>query len=88
MLFSAVAVLVGVVQGLFHGLYGHAYKDLLYLIGVPSDTVRNYFSPALPEDFVYPPNDWFFEATGLLQLITIFLIAFFTYRLIRNRKAS
>lgn len=83
-LFSIVAALVGVVQGLFHTLYGHLYKDILFLAGVTADTVRNFFLPILPNDFIYPPNDIFFEATGVLELATIGLIAIFTYRLIQN----
>ena len=85
-IFSVIMILVGVVQGLFHTLYGHAYKDLLFLIGVPADKVRNFFLPVMPNDFIYPPNDVFFEATGLLELVTIYLIFVFTYRLIRNRQ--
>lgn len=83
-LFCIVAALVGVVLGLIHTLYGHLYKDILFLAGIPADTVRNFFLPVIPNDFIYPPNDLFFEATGVLELATICLIAIFTYRLIRN----
>lgn len=86
-LFSVVAGLVGVVQGLFHALYGHLYKDLLFIAGVPADSVRNYFFPLLPNDFIYPPNNLFFELTGLLELVTIGLIIFFLYRLIREMRS-
>ena len=87
-LFSVLIALVGVVQGLFHTIYGHAYKDILFLIGVPADRVRNFFLPVIPNDFIYPPNDVFFEATGLLELVTIYLISILTYRLIRNRRSD
>src|SRR4029453_10477235 len=83
-LFSIIAVMVGVVQGMFHALYSHLYKDILFLMGVPAETVRNYFVPLMPNDFIYPPNDIFFEATGILELVTISLIAIYTYRLIQN----
>lgn len=83
-LYSVIATLVGVVQGAFHTLYGHLYKDVLFLVGVPAETVRDYFFPILPNDFHYPPNNLLFEATGLLELVTILLIALFTYRLIEN----
>ena len=83
--FSVLIVLIGVVQGLFHTIYGHAYKDILFLIGITADRVRNFFLPVIPNDFIYPPNDVFFEATGLLELVTIYLIIIYTYRLIRNR---
>ena len=87
-LFSVLIALVGVVQGLFHTLYGHTYKDLLFLIGIPAERVRHFFSPMLPNDFIYPPNHVFFEATGLLELATIYLLIIFTYRLIRNRQGA
>ena len=84
-LFSVVIALVGIVQGLFNTLYGHIYKDILFLAGVTSGQVRTFFLPILPNDFIYPPNNIFFEVTGVLELLTIGLIAFFTYRLIRSR---
>ena len=78
--------IVGVVQGLFHTLYGHVYKDILFLAGVTTDRVRNFFLPVIPNDFIYPPNSFFFEATGILELVTIYFIAVFTYRLFQNRQ--
>ena len=87
-LFSVLMALIGVVQGLFHTLYGHAYKDILFLIGITADMVRNYFLPVIPNDFIYPPNNVFFEATGLLELVTIYLISIYTYRLIRSRQSE
>ena len=54
-LFSSVMALVGIVQRLFHTLYGHVYKDLLFLMGVQADAVRKFFFPVLPNDFIYPP---------------------------------
>ncbi len=83
-LFSVVAALVGIVQGLFHTLYGHIYKDMLFLVGVSADDVRKFFLPVMPNDFIYPPNDLFFELTGVLELVTIYFIALFTFRLIRD----
>ncbi len=83
-LFSVIAALEGGVQGLFHTLYGHLYKDILFLAGVTADKVRDYFLPLLPSDFIYPPNDIFFEGTGLLELVTICLIGIFLYQLIQN----
>jgi hypothetical protein len=38
----------------------------------------------MPNDFVYPRDDIFFEVTGLLQLVTIALIARLTYCLIQK----
>jgi hypothetical protein len=79
-----LVALVGVVPGLFHTLYGHLYKELLFAAGVPPAAVRNYLFPVLPNDFIYPPNDIFFEATGVLELVTICFIAFLMYRLVKD----
>lgn len=87
-LVSVFALLIGIVQGLFHTLYGHTYKDLLYLVGVPAERVRYFFLPVLPNDFVYPPNNLFFEVTGVLELVTISMIAILSYRLIRCHKQA
>jgi hypothetical protein len=83
-LFSTAAALVGIVQGLVHVVYGHAYKNILFAAGIPRHSVTTFFRPLTPNDFVYPPNDIFFEGTGLLQLVTIALIARFTYCLLRK----
>lgn len=83
-LFTLVAALVGVAQGLFHTLFGHIYKDILFIAGITTESVRNYFLPVTPNDFIYPPNDLFFEVTGVLELVTMSLIVIFTYRLIQN----
>jgi len=84
-IFTAFMLLIGVVQGLFHTLYGHLYKDVLFLVGVSAENVRNFFLPVTPNDFIFPPNDLFFELTGLLELITIYFIIVLTYRIVRNR---
>jgi hypothetical protein len=84
-LFSTAAALVGIVQGLVHVVYGHAYKTVLFAAGIPRERVTTFFLPFTPNDFVYPPNDIFFEGTGLLQLVTIALIAGFTYCLLRKQ---
>jgi hypothetical protein len=84
--FVIAMLLVGIVQGLFHSLYGHVYKDLLFLAGIGSDRVRDFFLPVTPNDFVYPPNDVFFEATGVAEVVTIWFIAVYTRRLVRLRQ--
>jgi len=47
-LFTVVIAFVGAVQGLFHAIYGHAYKDALFLMGIPADQVRNFSFPYYP----------------------------------------
>jgi len=79
-----VAVLAWVVlSGLLHGGYAHAYKDILFLVDGPPEL---YYP--LNSDEHYPPDDIFFEITGVLEMVTAYFIALFTYRLIRGRQQS
>jgi hypothetical protein len=81
---SAVAVLAGVVlSGLLHGGYAHAYKDILFLADGPPEL----YYPLNPDEH-YPPDDIFFEVTGVLEVVTGYFIALFTYRLIRDSLQS
>lgn len=59
---AAVFVLV---LGAFEGLYNHVVKDLLYFGGAPVSVVRALF-PAPKYEL---PNNWFFEITGVLQVV-------------------
>jgi len=79
---STVAVLAWVVlSGLVHGAYSHAYKDILFLVDGPPEL----YYPLNPDEH-YPPDDVFFEITGVLEMVTAYFIALFTYRLIRDRQ--
>jgi hypothetical protein len=81
---STVAVLAWVVQsGLLHGGYAHAYKDILFLVGGPQEL----YYPLNPDEH-YPPDDIFFEITGVLEMVTGYFTALFTYRLIRDRQQN
>jgi hypothetical protein len=81
--FSTVAVLWVVLSGLVHGGYAHAYKDILFLVNGPPEL----YYPLNPDEH-YPPDDIFFEITGVLEMVTGYFIALFTYRLIRDRQQS
>ena len=72
-----------VLSGLLHGSYAHAYKDLLFLLNGPS---RLYY-PLNPSEH-YPPDDPFFEITGVLEIGTAFLVASSMYRVIRDRLSN
>jgi hypothetical protein len=72
-----------VLSGLLHGGYAHAYKDVLFLLKGPS---RLYY-PLNPSEH-YPPDDLFFEITGVLEIGTAFLVAFAMYRVIRDRLSN
>jgi hypothetical protein len=78
---SVVAVAWAVLFGLLHGGYAHAYKDILFLLDGPPEL----YYPLNPDEH-YPPDDIFFEITGVLEMATAFSIALFTYRLIRDRQ--
>lgn len=84
--FSIVAVLWWVIiQGLLHGGYAHAYKDVLFLAGVPTSAAHMFYYPLNPAEH-YPPDHIFFEVTGVLELVTSYFVALFTLRLIRDRQ--
>lgn len=70
-------------SGLLHGGYAHAYKDVLFLLNGPS---RLYY-PLNPSEH-YPPDDLFFEITGVLEIGTALLVASSIYRLIRDRLSN
>jgi hypothetical protein len=70
-------------SGLLHGGYAHAYKDIRFLLNGPSTL---YF-PLNPSEH-YPPDDLFFEITGVLEIGTAFFVASTLYRLIRDRFSS
>jgi len=81
---STVTVLTWVVlSGLLHGGYAHAYKDILFLLGGPQEL----YYPLNPDEH-YPPDDIFFEITGVLEMVSGYFIALFTYRLIRDQAAE
>jgi hypothetical protein len=79
---TTVAVLAWVVlSGFLHGGYAHAFKDVLFLVNGPPAL----YYPLNPDEH-YPPDDIFFEITGMLETVTAYFIAIFTYRLIRDRQ--
>jgi hypothetical protein len=67
--------------GGFEGLYNHALKDALYFGGVPLAQMRVLF----PAPAYEMPNDWFFEVTGVLQIVPAAVTAYYLGRLIRRR---
>jgi hypothetical protein len=69
-------------SGLVHGGYAHTYKDVLFLSGGP----EKLYYPLNPSEH-YPPDDLFFEITGVLETATAYLVARSTHRLIRQSRA-
>lgn len=67
--------------GVFEGLYNHALKDLLYFGGAPLSVMRALF-PAPRYELA---NDWFFELTGVFQVIVSAISAIQLARLLPHR---
>jgi hypothetical protein len=68
-----------VLSGLLHGGYAHAYKDVHFLLNGPSWL----YYPLNPSE-QYPPDDLFFEITGVLEIGTALLVAFSMYQVIQD----
>lgn len=75
-------VFVGLL-GAFHGGYAHVYKDLVFLLDAPSR-----FYVALNPDEHFPPDDLFFEVTGVLEVVTAAMVAITTLRLVTGARAG
>lgn len=69
--------------GAFEGLYNHTVKDALYLAGTPLAQMQMLFPPPMYE----MPNDWFFEVTGVLQVVPAAATAYYLGRLLLQRWA-
>jgi hypothetical protein len=67
--------------GAFEGLYNHALKDLLYFGGAPLSLLRTLF----PAPRYEMPNDWFFELTGVLQVVVSAELAIQLVQLLAHR---
>jgi hypothetical protein len=67
----SLAVPVLLVGG-FEGLYNHVIKVALYAGGLPEPWMRRLFPPPAYE----MPDDLFFEATGILQVVPAALVAY------------
>lgn len=75
--FGVVALLWVLLLGLFHGGYAHLYKDIVFLVDGPPSL---YY--ALNPSEHYPPDNVFFEVTGVLDVVAAAFVAYSTTRLI------
>jgi hypothetical protein len=81
--FTILAVsLFVVVLGLLHGGYAHLYKDILFLSNGPA----YLYYPLNPNEH-YPPDDVFFEVTGVLDIVTGCVVARSTYQLHKDDRS-
>ncbi len=74
---GVVALLWVLLLGLFHGGYAHLYKDIVFLVDGPP----SLYYPLNPSEH-YPPDNIFFEVTGVLDLLAAAVMAYTTTRLI------
>ena len=67
--------------GLFEGAYNHVLKNAFYLANASPRTLNALF----PAPTYEPPNDAFFEITGVLHVAPAGLAAMAIWRLFRSR---
>lgn len=67
--------------GAYEGLYNHVLKVALHLAGTPVPWMRVLF----PAPMYELPNDWFFEVTGMLQVVPAALTAVWLVRSSRRQ---
>jgi hypothetical protein len=75
------AAVFALLIGAFEGVYNHALKDLLFYGGTQLSVMRALFPPPMYE----LPNDWFFELTGVLQIVPSAVTAVALGSLLRHR---
>jgi hypothetical protein len=56
-------VVLGLLVGVYEGVYNHLLKDLLYFMGVDHTLWGRLF----PAPIYEVPDNWFFEVTGVIQ---------------------
>jgi hypothetical protein len=66
--------------GLYEGLYNHLLKNILFFAGLSPASMR-WFYPASMYEL---PNDWLFEATGILQAFIGTVQLYYTVKLFRD----
>jgi hypothetical protein len=66
----------GGIIGLIEGFYNHVVKIISFMIGLPDSILTIMFPPSI---YVHPDN-WFNEATGVLQFLFAVLLIQSCYR--------
>jgi hypothetical protein len=69
--------------GFFEGAYNHVAKNVLYFAGASEQLLVKLFPPPAYE----LPNDWFFELTGVLQVLPAAFTAHAFVRFYRQWRA-
>ena len=80
--FMVVTILISVgMIGLFEGGYNHLMKNLLYFGSTSQATLKQLFPPPTYE----MPNDFWFEATGILQFFSGVYCMYYLFRLWKEK---
>ena len=82
-IYAGIALVLAVVLGLVHSAYSHIYKDVLFLVRGPADLYV-----LLNPDEHYPPDDVFFELTGVIELGAAVAVAVTAITLLRAASRS
>ncbi|GAA2041788.1 hypothetical protein GCM10009819_29930 [Agromyces tropicus] len=81
--YAGIALVVAGVLGLVHSAYSHLYKDVLFLLRGPAELYV-----LLNPDEHYPPDDLFFEVTGVIELVAAVVVTVTAIRLLRAASRS
>jgi hypothetical protein len=71
-----------ILLGVVHSAYSHVYKDILYLL---NGSPELYFR--LNPDEHYPPDDLFFELTGISEAVVALFVTRYAVQLVQRRNA-
>jgi len=76
------SILFGVAIGIFEGLYNHVLKNILYFAGLDMNSWRSLF----PVSAYEIPDNFIFEASGILQFVAGAAQLYALFRLYRQLK--
>ena len=84
-IYAGIALVLALVLGLVHSAYSHIYKDVLFLFRGPAELYV-----LLNPDEHYPPDDVFFEITGVIELAAAIAVVVTAISVLRaaSRSAS
>ncbi|WP_448003160.1 hypothetical protein [Agromyces bauzanensis] len=77
--YATIALALAVLLGIVHSAYSHVYKDVVFLTGAPAELYV-----LLNPDEHFPPDDVFFELTGVVELGAAIAVAVTAIRLLRS----
>ncbi|WP_448808784.1 hypothetical protein [Agromyces bauzanensis] len=81
--YATIALVLAGLLGIVHSAYSHLYKDVLFLTGGSADLYV-----LLNPDEHYPPDDVFFEVTGVVELGAAIVVAVTAIGLLRAARTA